>query len=84
MPYIKQENRDELSEAYESLKKALDNIGYTGNLNYILYRLAKYSCKNYRHYRDFIGELESAKLEIYRRLVSKYEDDAIERNGDVE
>lgn len=30
-----------------------------------------------------VGALESAKLELYRRKVSPYEDQKIEANGDV-
>jgi hypothetical protein len=34
-------------------------------------------------YNDAIGALEGAKLELYRRYVSAYEDDKIKENGDV-
>lgn len=54
-----------------------------GFLNYFLFKLCKISCKNYEDYRNFIGELECAKLEIYRRLVAKYENKKIKENGDV-
>ena len=50
----------------------------------MLHKLAKETCGNYEDYRNFIGELESAKLEIYRRLVAPYEDKKIKENGDVE
>ena len=56
----------------------------TGNLNYFLFKLAKKSCTNYESYRNFIGELEAAKLEIYRRQIAPYEDKKIQENGDVE
>jgi len=32
---------------------------------------------------DAIGALEGAKLELYRRVISKYEDKKIMENGDV-
>ena len=54
-----------------------------GRMNYFLYKLAKDSCFTYDDFRKYIGELEMAKLEIYRRLVSPYEDEKIETNGDV-
>jgi len=55
-----------------------------GHLNYFLFKLAKVCCCNYAQYAAFIGELESAKLEIYRRFVAPYEDKKIQENGDVE
>ena len=84
MPYIANYNdRAKLNDLVKQFQKHF-GINFTGSLNYFIYKLAKESCGRYADYRDFIGELESAKLEIYRCLVSKYEDDAIIRNGDVE
>lgn len=84
MPYI----------ASRELRRKLDKLvmlfrhhtayNTTGNLNYFLFKLAKESCDNYASYRDFIGELEAAKLEIYRRQIAPYEDEKIKINGDVE
>ena len=84
MPYIKS----------KTLRKALDALVFTfmgsgaddntGKLNYFLFQLAKCTCTNYRSYRDFIGELEAAKLEIYRRQIAPYENKKIKENGDVE
>lgn len=81
MPYI-----DDRKE-----RTCLNNLIYgfstilkkTGRLNYFLFKLAKYTCYSYREYRDFIGELEAAKLEIYRRQIAPYEDKKIKENGDV-
>ncbi len=82
MPYI--------PDKYE--RKILDRIVYnffrllrqTGRLNYFLFKLAKTICCSYEDYRNFIGELEAAKLEIYRRQIAPYEDSKKEMNGDVE
>ena len=30
------------------------------------------------------GEIECAKMEIYRRIISRYENECIRRNGDIE
>ena len=38
---------------------------------------------NYQALNDAIGALECAKLELYRRVVSPYEDTKIKENGDV-
>lgn len=84
MPYIPNKKvRKELDElVFAFIGTGLDDN--TGKLNYFLFKLAKCSCINYRQYRDFIGELEAAKLEIYRRQIAKYEDEKIKVNGDVE
>lgn len=37
----------------------------------------------YQQVNDIVGALEGAKLEFYRRVVSKYEDQKIIQNGDV-
>lgn len=87
MPYIKDKAErlrlDEVVERYiGSVSNSTDWI--TGSLNYFLFKLAKDYCHSYEAYRDFIGELEAAKLEIYRRLAAPYEDKKIKYNGDVE
>lgn len=38
---------------------------------------------NYRAINDVIGVLECAKLEVYRRVASPYEDQKCALNGDV-
>ena len=84
MPYIIKSKRERIDWVIENINAVLDNIGMQGSLNYILFKLAKKRCRTYADYARFIGELEAAKLEIYRRLVSKHEDEAIIKNGDVE
>lgn len=82
MPYIPNKlDRGFLNDIVISF---LSKFAVTGNLNYFLFKMAKQNCKSYLDWRNFIGELESAKLEIYRRLVSEYEDEKIKENGDVE
>lgn len=39
--------------------------------------------ESYQTYNDMLGALECAKLELYRRKISPYEDTKIELNGDV-
>ena len=80
MPYIEQKRRKELTDS-------LAEPATPGELNYAICMMAlKYldkTKKSYQHYNDVIGVLECAKLEIYRRLVSPYEDRKIAENGDV-
>ena len=61
-----------------------------GELNYLITReIVNYLglrlgvVPRYSDYNEVVGVLESVKLEMYRRLVSTYEDSKIEENGDV-
>ena len=79
MPYIKRSRKEDLS----CIGEVPDNAG---ELNYLFTQLAiRYLGKqlNYQRINDVIGALEGAKLELYRRLASPYEDGKIEENGDV-
>ena len=85
MPYIKGGwKREELDRLAGQI---LLNGKITGNLNYLLFKLCKAYIKesgeSYLAYKNFIGELEMCKLELYRRMISKYEDKKIKENGDV-
>ena len=85
MPYIKcKKTREQLDRVVFEILGSGKDINITGKLNYMLFKLAKISCRNYKDYRNFIGELEAAKLEIYRRQIAPYEDKKIKENGDVE
>lgn len=84
MPYIQNyEDRGKLNVMVKRFTHCF-GLNFTGHLNYFLFKLAKTQCKRYSDYAAFIGELEAAKLEIYRRLIAPYEDKKIEENGDVE
>lgn len=75
MPYIIQERREDLKA--ES----------AGELNYRLTLVLKEYLttkgESYGTYNDMLGALEGAKLELYRRKVTPYEDLKIVENGDV-
>jgi hypothetical protein len=79
MPYIKQQDREELDE-WEVPKSA-------GDLNYVIHlEIERYLIEkgeSYQTYNDILGALEGAKLELYRRRVSGYEDKKIAENGDI-
>jgi len=82
LPYIKQEQREELFDNPEYNQP--DN---PGELNFMF---SQY-CRNYidtkglsyQTINDIVGALEGAKLEFYARVVRPYEDKKIEENGDV-
>lgn len=79
MPYITQEARDEIFTKRDPAS--------AGELNFVFTAIANeyWACngRNYQAFNDIIGALEGCKLELYRRRVAPYEDDAILRNGDV-
>lgn len=78
MPYIDSEAKARLNP--ESIPET------AGELNFMITKLLiDYlgSAPNYQRFNDCLGALEGAKLELYRRKVAPYEDQAIKRNGDV-
>ncbi len=82
MPYIKQIFREKLEAGTLLIGPGL----VAGELNYLITELIKKylgSNPNYQRYNDVIGALESAKLELYRRKISPYEDTKIDENGDI-
>lgn len=82
MPYLSDyEDRKALDVIIDKHKKLLIKPGV---LNYLIFKLALISCNRYQNYRNLLGELESAKLELYRRQAAPYEDIKIMENGDVE
>ena len=96
MPYIKQEDRINLSNIAKDLHSELIRLSdgvpeynfrhIAGNLNFfistVINELLKYD-KSYARINELIGALECAKLEIYRKLAAPYEDTKIKTNGEV-
>jgi hypothetical protein len=86
VPYIKSELRQELEPLVSSFYEG--PIESPGELNYLvshlcLARLNSLDRVGYKELNEIIGVLECAKQEFYRRMVSEYEDDAIDLNGDI-
>ena len=81
MPYIMKQYR------YQHEPHISDPYKTPGQLNFSITKLCQYYLKDqsesYQTYNDIIGVLECCKQELYRRLISKYEDTKIESNGDV-
>ena len=84
MPYIPQERRAYLPDLFFH---HLPDEPTAGDLNYLFTVIAKEYLDirglRYTHLNDVIGALEGAKLELARRTIAPYEDQAIERNGDI-
>ncbi len=90
MPYIKEERKKELNLFARQISVIEDigeNCSTVGDLNYTITKVLKgylqEQGESYGTYNDIIGVLECAKLEMYRRKVSVYEDKKIKENGDV-
>lgn len=79
MPYIKEYLRGD----YEP--QILPTT--SGELNFVITKnclgFLKMEGESYDTYNSIIGALECAKQEIYRRMISPYEDKKITENGDV-
>ena len=88
MPYISQEDREELDRGFNFLKLVDFSLPITGGcINYLITKLCMAYVKrrgvSYSTYNDIIGILESVKQEFYRRVVAPYEDNKKLENGDV-
>jgi hypothetical protein len=89
MPYIPEEERKEIEYSLNTLKAYLgisEDLPL-GKLNYIVSTLISHLIEihgtSYTIGNNLIGVLECAKHELYRRILSPYEDSKIELNGDV-
>jgi len=85
MPYITKEEKEIIDSGFKNISESImDN---PGDLNYAIHQVvAEYIRQNhesYRTYNDIMGALEGVKLELYRRLVGKYEDGKMRVHGDV-
>ena len=84
MPYIHQSDRSFFDEKISFKNNAIQT---PGELNYFLTRIVDHYIsthgKSYSTINEAIGVLECAKLELYRRIASPYEDSKIKENGDV-
>ncbi len=81
MPYITQEQREDILQWVEGFSKF--GIFELGELNYIITKiLLGTNPDSYSDYNALIGLLECCKLEFYRKAVSKYEDSKRDDNGE--
>lgn len=85
MPYIKDHaKRKKINLVLEHLcKNIIDNCG---DLNYAITVLIGFYINgelNYSKLNEVVGVLECSKHELYRRVISPYEDLKIKENGDL-
>lgn len=83
MPYIDPHQRRDIDECVDEMYALLTR---DGELNYAITRIVdRYlgPTPNYDGLNAAIGVLECAKLELYRRIVTPYEDAKLRLNGDA-
>lgn len=82
MPYIVQERRRELGDVGPG-----DQIIGPGELNFVLTCVVDdyihHEGLSYKTINEVIGALECAKLELYRRVATPYEEVKRHENGEV-
>lgn len=94
MPYIPQQYRPKLDSHIEELAKAIKKVAqevgdektsFAGVLNYCCTRLALEIIPEKRYYAMALihGVFDTIAKEFYRRYVAPYEDEQIEKSGDV-
>jgi len=90
MPYIDESQREQFENCLTSLVARMISAepkNRAGMMNYCISTLMSKTLSahgtNYALVNELIGVLECAKLELYRRVASPYEDAKAESNGDV-
>ena len=85
MPYISNIQRENFQTILDSIREK--KILNPGEINYLITSIFKIYIEdhglNYQRINDCLGAAEGAKLELYRRVAAKYEDEKIKQNGDV-
>jgi hypothetical protein len=95
MPYIPKDKRAKYNGSVDELASILNsrtsNDELSGDMNYVLFRLALLLTNDetggqhkYARMAVVRSALDEARAEFKRRCMDGYEDEAIERNGDVE
>lgn len=92
MPYITQSKRQEINDCMKDILDYLNNhVVSIGEINFMISNLINFlirkSCENdsfnYSICNELIGVLECAKLELYRKVIAKYEEKKIQENGSL-
>lgn len=85
MPYLTEADKQKLSHITTQIVMA--DIKTPGHLNYLFTKIVLQYLEihgiKYQVFNDAIGALEACKMELYRRLVGRYEDTKIKTNGEV-
>lgn len=87
MPYITKDRREKFNGDIENIvNKIQENGNAVGDINYIISKIIWKLFDNNRRYsnaNELMGVLQGVQQEFYRRKVAVYEDEAIQKNGDI-
>ncbi len=87
MPYIAKERRSDLDPHISEVISVLHKLGWNeGDMNYTISRLVGAAFEQEPRYHTIArvtGVLKNVADEFYRRIAGPYEDQAVEKNGDV-
>ncbi len=91
MPYIKEEDRLQFEDAIDDVVGCIleetSETSRAGMLNYVIStvvaQLLDAQGLTYNRLNSYMGVLECAKLELYRRVAAPYENTKAAQNGDV-
>ena len=91
MPYITEQNREQLQPVLEPLIDFIfdDKLASNpGPINYIITKICHAYIQgngyyNYNGFNEMIGILDCVKAEFYRTVVAKYEDEKKKLNGNI-
>ena len=85
MPYIKQQDRDEIDPEITALAEKMSL--QPGVANYVITKILTIRLRrcglNYQSINDTIGIIDCVGKEFYRRVAVPYEETKITSNGDV-
>ena len=95
MPYIPKDRRKKYDHLIDSIAHILntrvDNDELSGEMNYVLFRLARLLCdqepggkRSYSRMAVVSSALSEAQAEFRRRVMAPYEEEKIGLAGDVE
>jgi len=87
MPYILEKDRKKFLDIEVLFKTRHELNGLrAGELNYLVTKIIDRQLgmtPNYARFNEIIGVLECCKLELYRKIIAKYEDKKCNENGEV-
>ena len=91
MPYIDDDTRlpfeDAIDDIVATILEETTSTSRSGMLNYVITsliaQLLDAEGTTYNRLNTYVGVLECAKLELYRRMAAPYEDKKKHVNGDV-
>lgn len=77
MPYIPKSQRNKV---YEGLYPDAGTLNY--KIHQVINDYFEQNNRNYQTFNDVIGALSCVQMEMYRRMISEYEEIKILQNGD--